>query len=327
MKLASLKKPSPHRDGALVVVSRDNKRATRVPKSLPQTLREAVENWQLCVDALESLYSDLNKGRLTEGVFDVDAEDLHSALPRAFAWVDASAFINHIVLVRKSRGAEPPEDLKTRPLMYQGGGDYFLDPLAPIPQEDAAHGTDFEAEVGVILDDVPMGVGAEEALSYIRLFVLVNDVSLRGLVPTELKQGFGFFQSKPPSALSPFACTADELGEFWRNGKLHLPLLVRYKGQEFGRANAGEMHFHFGELIAHAARTRPLKAGTLLGSGTVSNEDTSAGCSCLAEKRMLEVLAHGKASTPFMQKGDVVEIQMRLPQGEDIFGTIRQEVD
>jgi fumarylacetoacetate (FAA) hydrolase len=210
--------------------------------------------------------------------------------------------------------------------MYQGGSDSFLAPTEDIPQVDFSHGTDFEGEVAVITDDVPMGVSAEAALDHIQLVVLVNDVSLRGLIPEELAMGFGFFQSKPSSAFSPFALTLDELGSAWRGGRLHLPLHVLYNGQFFGRANAGEMHFHFGQLIAHAARTRDLRAGTIIGSGTVSNEDPSAGSSCLAEKRMIEQINQGKATTPFMKPGDTIEIFMSDEKGQDLFGHIRQKV-
>lgn len=210
--------------------------------------------------------------------------------------------------------------------MYQAECGQFLTPTEDIPQIDFKHGTDFEAEVGVILDDVPMGVSAEEALKHIRLIVLINDVSLRGLIPEELAAGFGFFQSKPTKALSPFAITVDELGSAWKDGRVHLPLNVKYNGQFFGKANAGEMHFHFGELIAHAARTRNLAAGTLIGSGTVANEDISRGSSCLAEKRMLEQINQGKIETPFMKSGDKIEIWMENSSGKDLFGKISQTV-
>jgi fumarylacetoacetate (FAA) hydrolase len=219
-----------------------------------------------------------------------------------------------------------PENLYSVPLMYQGGSDTFLAPTESIPQIDFSHGTDFEGEVAVVTNDVPMGVTAEEALNHILLVMIANDVSLRGLIPEELAMGFGFFQSKPSSAFAPFAVTPYELGDAWQGGRLHLPLLVNYNGQFFGRANAKEMHFHFGQLIAHAAKTRALSAGTIIGSGTVSNEDASVGSSCLAEKRVIEQIRDGKTTTPFMKLGDRVQIQMLDKSGRSIFGLIDQTV-
>ena len=327
MKLATLRTSA--RDGELVVVSQNNKNAVKVPQ-IAKNLREAIEIWDSTKGSLEDVYEKLNRGDLSEA-FDVDPTKLHSPLPRTFQWADGSAFIHHIVLVRKARNAEPPETLTTVPLMYQGGGDSFLAPQEDIPQIDFSHGTDFEGEVGVITGDVPMGVNAEEALGYIRLFVLINDVSLRGLIPEELKAGFGFFQGKPSSSFGPFAVTADELGEAWKEGRIHLPLHVTYKGEFFGNANAGHMHFHFGELIAHAARTRELRAGTIVGSGTVSNEDPKRGSSCLAEKRMLEKINEGVIKTPFMKVGDRVTMEMFRndeygnPEAS-LFGQISQKV-
>lgn len=322
MKLATLKSNS--RDGELLVVSRDNKSAVKATDIAP-SLREALESWGQAKPKLEALYKDLNAGKAS-GSFSVNEADLHSAMPRAFQWADGSAFLHHVKLVRKARGASLPEDLFRVPLMYQGGSDDFLTPTDDIPQVDFKHGTDFEAEIAVITDDVPMGVTPEKALDHIMLFVLVNDVSLRGLIPNELSQGFGFFQSKPSSALSPFALTPDELGEAWKDGRLQLPLLVDYNGDFFGKANGKEMHFHFGDLIAHAARTRNLSAGTVIGSGTVSNEDPAMGSSCLAEKRMIEKIETGEFKTPFMSVGDTVEIKMLNSEGENLFGTISQKV-
>jgi fumarylacetoacetate (FAA) hydrolase len=247
-------------------------------------------------------------------------------MPRSFQWADGSAFLHHVKLVRQARDAAMPEDLYRTPLMYQGGSDEFLAPTDGIPQVDFSHGTDFEAEVAVVTDDVPMGVSEDKALDHIVLFVLVNDISLRGLVPGELANGFGFFQSKPASALSPFAVTPDELGSAWQNGRVNLPLHVTYNGAFFGKANGKEMHFHFGQLIAHAARTRNLSAGTIIGSGTFSNEDPDAGFSCLAEKRMVEKIQTGEIKTPFMKVGDRVEIRMLDDKGRNIFGDIRQQV-
>ncbi len=323
MKLGSLINPK-NKDGDLIVVSRDNRRAVRAQAVAP-SLREAIENWKETKPRLEKLYMALNDGK-AENSFEVKPEELHSAMPRTFQWADGSAFIHHIKLVRMARNAPLPETLETVPLMYQGGGDDFLAPLEDIPQIDFAHGTDFEAEVAVILDDVPMGISAEKALNHIILFVTVNDVSLRGIIPDELAQGFGFFQGKPSSALSPFAVTEDELAGNWKGGRIHLPLKVEYNGNFFGSANAGEMHFHFGQLIAHAARTRNLKAGTIIGSGTVSNEDMTKGSSCLAEKRMLEKIHEGTIKTPFMKVGDTVKVEMFDPEGRNIFGTISQRV-
>ena len=323
MKLGSLINPK-NKDGDLVVISRDNRKAVRAQNVAP-SLREAIENWSEAKPQLEKLFLALNDGK-AENSFDVKPEAFHSAMPRTFQWADGSAFIHHIKLVRMARNAPLPETLETVPLMYQGGGDDFLTPLEDIPQIDFAHGTDFEAEVAVIVGDVPMGISAEKALDHIILFVLVNDVSLRGIIPDELLQGFGFFQGKPSSALSPFAVTEDELAGKWKNGRLHLPLKVDYNGSFFGNANAGEMHFHFGQLIAHAARTRNLKAGAIIGSGTVSNEDMTKGSSCLAEKRMLEKIHEGTIKTPFMKVGDTVKVEMFDPEGRNIFGTISQKV-
>ena len=323
MKLGTLKNPQ-SRDGDLILVSRDGLRAAKVGFIAP-SLREAIENWAECQPRLKTLEDQLNRGEAS-GIFEINPEELHAALPRAFQWADASAFIQHVKLVRKSRNAPLPETLLTVPLMYQGGSDSFLAPREDIPQIDFGHGTDFEGEVAVILDDVPMGISPEKALERILLVVLVNDVSLRGLVMDELAQGFGFFQSKPSSALSPFALTPDELGEAWRGGRLHLPLHVEYNGQFFGKADAGQMHFHFGQLIAHAARTRRLCAGTIIGSGTVSNEEEGRGSSCLAERRMLEKIQEGIIKTPFMKEGDTIKIEMKDKNGNNLFGTIFQRV-
>lgn len=322
MKLGTLQ--SKARDGELIVVSKDNQRAIRANHIAP-SLREALENWETAKPQLEKLYTELNDGK-AKNAFTINADKLHSPLPRAFQWADGSSFIHHIKLVRMARSAPLPETLETVPLMYQGGSDSFLAPLEDIPQIDFAHGTDFEGEVVVITNDVPMGVTPEKALDHILLFMIANDVSLRGLIPEELAQGFGFFQSKPSSAFAPFAVTADELGGAWMNGRVHLPLKVEYNGEFFGNADAGAMHFHFGQLIAHAARTRPLAAGTIIGSGTVSNEDMARGSSCLAEKRMLEKIHEGVIKTPFMKAGDTIKMEMHDHEGRSIFGTIFQKV-
>ncbi len=323
MKLATLKHPE-LKDGELIVVSKDNTKGVKATSIAPNLLA-AMDNWKMAKPRLEELYSQLNNGSVNNS-FDIDQKELHSPMPRTWQWADGSAFIHHIKLVRMARNAPLPETLETVPLMYQGGSDTFLAPMEPIPQIDFSHGTDLEGEVGVIVGDVPMGVSSEEALKHIELFVIINDVSLRGLIPDELKAGFGFFQGKPSSAFAPFAVTEDELGEAWREGRIHLPLKVEINGEFFGKANAGEMHFHFGQLIAHAARTRRLSAGTIIGSGTVSNENREMGSSCLVEKRMLEKIDEGAMKTPFLKVGDTVKIEMYDSQGNDIFGTIEQEV-
>ncbi len=324
MKLATLKS-SNSLDGELVVISKDLKSFVKATSVAP-SLREAVEKWSIVQPQLKKLSDELNAGS-ARGIEKVtDEKVFHSALPRTWLFADGSAFIHHIKLVRKARNAALPETLLTVPLMYQAECGRFLAPTENIPQVDVKHGTDFEAEVGVILDHVPMGVSSEQALNHIKLFVLINDVSLRGLIPEELAQGFGFFQSKPNSALSYVAVTADELGEAWKDGRIHLNLDVKLNGQFFGKANAKEMHFHFGQLIAHAAKTRDLPAGTLIGSGTVANEDPSMGSSCLAEKRTIEQINSGAPITPFMKVGDTVEIEMKNSTGQSIFGRIFQKV-
>lgn len=323
MKLGTLKN-SQRRDGDLVVVSRDNVRAVKAAATAP-SLREAVENWDVCRPKLEALAKELEAGERADA-FEVLEEEFHSPFPRSFQWADGSAFLHHVKLVRQARNAPMPDTLFTTPLMYQGGSDDFLAPHEGIPQVDFAHGTDFEGEVAVVVRDVPMGISAEDALEKIVLVMIANDVSLRGLIPEELAAGFGFFQSKPSSAFGPFAVTLDELGDAWRGGRLHLPLLVDYNGKFFGNADAGQMHFHFGQLIAHAARTRHLSAGTIIGSGTVSNEDPARGSSCLAERRMIEQINRGKMETPFMKVGDTVRMEMKTADGRSLFGAIEQKV-
>ena len=321
MKLGTLKSSS--RDGELVVVSKDNKKIA-LGSSIAPDLRTAVENWSEVKKDLHNLYKSLNEG--SAPAKPLKEEEFLSPLPRTFQWIDGSTFIQHIKLVRKSRNAALPETLTTIPLVYQGAGDSFLAPKEAIPQRDNSHGTDFEGEVAVIVDDVPMGVSPEEALNHIILFVLVNDVSLRALALEELKKGFGFLQSKPSSSFAPFAVTKEELGDNWKQGRIHLPLLVDFNGNFFGKANAGEMHFHFGQVISHCAKTRNLTAGTLIGSGTVSNEDPAKGSSCLVEKRTLEKIQTGEAKQAFMKEGDFVEIKMLDGKGHNIFGTISQKV-
>lgn len=311
------------RDGIPVVVSGDNKKGSFIGHIVP-SIREWIENWDIFYNEIKALSDNLNKG--IGDSFSVNEEDFHSPLPRAFQWADGSAFIQHVKLVRKARNAPLPEDLLTVPLMYQGGSDVFLAPREDIPLIDFSHGMDFEGEIVVVTSDVPMGISAEKALNHILLVMLCNDVSLRGLIPEELARGFGFLQSKPSSAFSPFALTRDELGPSWKEGRLHLPLISEYNGQAFGKPDGGEMHFHFGQLISHAARTRDLSAGTIIGSGTVSNEDPTRGGSCLAEKRMLEQINTGKITTPFMSVGDTIKIEMFNSNGNNLFGTIKQKI-
>ena len=323
MKLGTLKHPT-KRDGELVVVSRDNQTAVRAGE-LAANLREAVENWSEMRPRLDAIYRQLNDGQ-AQGAFAVDESQFHSPLPRAWGWLDGSAYIQHVKLVRKARNAPLPEGLETDPLMYQGGSDTFLAPREDIPFIHESHGLDFEGEIAVITTDVPLGISPGQAEDHIALVMLCNDVSLRGLIPAELKKGFGFVISKPSSAFSPFAVTPDELGTAWRDGKLHLPLRVAYNGAFYGDADAGHMQFSFHQLIAHVAQTRKLSAATVLGSGTVSNEDTARGSSCLAEKRMLEKIDTGVFTTPFMKPGDDIQIDMLDGEGRNLFGTIAQKV-
>lgn len=321
MKLASLKEG---RDGRLVIVSKDLKRMTPAGGIAP-TMQAALDNWDACAPKLEALYKDLCSDVSSGDAFDPGA--CASPLPRAYQWADGSAYVNHVELVRKARGAEMPESFWTEPLMYQGGSDAFLGPREDILMEDEAWGIDFEAEVTIITDDVPMGARPEDAEGHIKLFMLVNDVSLRNLIPGELAKGFGFFQSKPSSAFSPVAVTPDELGDAWQAGKVHLPLHATLNDTKIGSPDAGvDMTFNFPKLISHAAKSRPLAAGAIVGSGTVSNVDRSAGSCCLAEVRMLEIIANGKPSTPFMQFGDRIRIEMFAKDGENIFGSIDQTV-
>ncbi|WP_415755261.1 fumarylacetoacetate hydrolase family protein [Pseudomonas leptonychotis] len=323
MKLASLKHG---RDGALVVVSRDLSRAVKVP-GVAATLQAALDNWAQAKPKLEAVYQRLNDG-LEEGAFAFDQSACHSPLPRAYHWADGSAYVNHVELVRKARGAEIPESFWHDPLMYQGGSESFIPPHSPIQMADEAWGIDLEAEIAVITDDVPMGASASEAAGHIQLLMLVNDVSLRNLIPGELAKGFGFYQSKPSSSFSPVAITPDELGDTWRDGKVHRPLISHINDALFGQPDAGvDMTFNFPTLVAHAAKTRPLGSGTIIGSGTVSNYDRSAGSSCLAEKRMLEIIESGEAKTPFLKFGDRVRIEMFDAAGHSLFGKIDQLVE
>lgn len=322
MKLATWKNGS--RDGQLVVVSKAGDRCAEATAIAP-TLQAALDDWARAEPLLRSLAEKVEAGGVETR--EVDFDQLHSPLPRAYEWVDGSAYINHIVLVRKARNAEPPATLKTDPLVYQGGSGVLLDPRGDIVLADPSWGLDFEAEICVILGDTPQGTSAEDAEQNILLFMLANDVSLRGLIPGELAKGFGFFGSKPASAFSPFAVTPDELGESWRGGRVHRRLRSHYNGELIGDPEAGpEMHFSFLELIAHITKTRSFTAGTILGSGTVSNEDRERGISCFAERRMIETIEGGKPETPFMKAGDRIAIEMLDDDGINIFGTIKNRV-
>ncbi len=322
MRLATLDDGS--RDGRLVVVRRDGAACADAAAVAP-TLQGALDRWEEAAPRLGALAADLDAG-LVEAR-SLAARTVRAPLPRAYEWIDGSAYLNHVRLMRRARGAEPPPGLTTDPLVYQGGSGVLLGPTDPLPLGDPAWGLDFEGEVCVITGDVPLGTPAAGALRHVRLLCLANDVSLRNLIPGELAKGFGFFQSKPATAFSPFAVTPDELGPAWRDGRVYLRLTVRLNGTVVGDLEAGpEMHFSFADLIAHAARTRALTAGTLLGSGTVSSEDAARGVSCLAERRVREQLEHGAPSTPFLAAGDRVEILMRDETGRSLFGDIDQRV-
>jgi fumarylacetoacetate (FAA) hydrolase len=333
MKLATLK--TGNRDGRLHIVSRDLTRCVTARDAI--TLQQALDNWAEIAPLLHEEAQRLEAGEWL-GVEDFATEECASPLPRAYQWADGSAYVNHVELVRKARGAEMPPSFWTDPLMYQGGSDSFLGPCDPIQMADEAWGIDFEAEIAIITDDVPMGIDVDAARRHIKLILLVNDVSLRNLIPGELAKGFGFFQSKPSSAFSAVAVTPEELGAAWDGGKIHLPLTTHLNGQLFGTPNAGiDMTFDFGQLIAHAARTRPLAAGTIIGSGTVSNKgadgspgkpvaEGGAGYSCIAEQRTVETLLTGGAKTPFLKFGDRIRIEMLDADGRSVFGAIEQEV-
>lgn len=323
MKLATLDNGT--RDGALLIVSRDNLRCVDATDIAP-TLQAALDDWDKCAPRLRKRSEMLNEGSASNaGALDIGK--LHSPLPRAYEWIDGSAYINHIVLVRKARNAEPPATLETDPLVYQGGSGVFLRPTEDITFPTTEWGIDFEAEIVVCMGDTPRGTTRDEAGDHVRLIMLANDITLRNLIPPELAKNFGFFVSKPSTAFSPFAITPDELGDHWREGRVHLPLHSIYNGEVFGEPQAGpEMHFSFFDLIQHVTQTRALTAGTLIGSGTISNADRSVGSSCLAEQRMLEKIDEGAFKTPFMDYGDTIQIQMKDPEGNDLFGTISQKV-
>jgi len=323
MKLGSLKEGG--RDGTLIVVSRDLSHAVKAT-GIAATLQAALDDWSSLAPRLNALYVELQAGTAA-GAFALDMAALAAPLPRAYEFVDGSAYLPHVERVRRARGAEVPESFYVDPLMYQATSAGFLAPRDPVlvPSED--YGIDLEAEVVVITDDVPMAVTPAQAAEHIQLVGLVNDVSLRGLIPNELAKGFGFLQSKPRSALSPVFVTPDELGEAWRGDKLHLPMRTWINGEWFGAAECGvDMQFDFAQLVAHAAKTRPLTAGTIVGSGTIANEDTSKGASCLAEQRTVETLRDGKPSTPFLKYGDVIRIDVTDRDDASIFGAIEQKM-
>jgi fumarylacetoacetate (FAA) hydrolase len=324
MKLASLRRGG--RDGRLAIVSRDLAHCQLVPGIAP-TLQAALDDWASVAPKLIERAAALERNRTHSDVLPFDPAQCAAPLPRAYHWVDGSAYVNHVELVRKARGAEMPASFWTDPLVYQGGSDDLLGPRDDVPFGDAAWGIDLEAEVAIVTDDVPMGTSAADAAAHIKLVMLANDWSLRELIPGELAKGFGFYQSKPATAFSPVAVTPDELGEAWRDSKVHLPLQSRINGQDFGRPDAGtDMTFNFAQLIAHVTKTRRLGAGAIVGSGTVSNYDRSLGASCLAEKRMLEQLEHGAPRTPFLKFGDSVQIEMLDAAGRSIFGALVNRV-
>jgi len=322
VKLGSLKQGG--RDGTLVVVDRSLSRYAKAP-DIADTLQQALDDWSMVAPQLEEIYVALNRGTLSGSP--LRSEELAAPLPRAFQWLDGSAYLSHVERVRKARGAVMPPEFLDDPLMYQGGADVLLGAQDDICVTDVEWGADFEAEVAVVCDDVPQGVSFEQAGNHIKLLMLVNDVSLRNLIPAELAKGFGFLHGKPPTAFSPVAVTPDEFGDAWRDCKVHLPLQVQWNGQRFGNPDAGaDMQFSFARLIQHAAKTRPLGAGTIIGSGTVSNADATRGHCCIAERRAVEMSDNGAASTPFLQFDDRVRIEMLDDQGNSVFGAIEQRV-
>lgn len=323
MKLATLKDGS--RDGQLVVVSRDLAQA-HYATGIATRMQQLLDDWNFLSPQLEDLYTTLNHGKARHA-FAFDPRQCMAPLPRAFQWADGSAYLNHVELVRKARGAEVPASFYEDPLMYQGGSDDFLGPCDDVPFASADWGIDFEAEIAVITGDVPMGADPAQALDGVRLLMLVNDWTLRNLVPAELAKGFGFLQSKPATAFSPLAVTPDELGGAWQGGRVHRPLVNTLNGRVIGTPDAGpEMTFHFGQLIAHVAKTRSLRAGSIVGSGTVSNQDWARGVSCIAEKRCIETIDSGSPSTPFLQHADRIRIEMTGADGQSVFGAIDQIV-
>jgi len=322
MKLATLKDGT--RDGQLMLVSRDLKTA-QLADGIARTLQHALDDWTFIAPQLDAIYQELNRGGGRRS-FDFEPGNCMAPLPRAYQWADGSAYVNHVELVRKARGADMPASFWEDPLMYQGGSDDFLGPTDDIVLMHEEWGIDFEAEVAVITDDVPMGATADQAHQGIRLLMLANDVSLRNLIPEELAKGFGFLQSKPATSFSPVAVTPDELGDAWKGGKVHLPLLSTWNEKVVGKPHAGvDMVFNFPQLIAHLAKSRNVRAGSIIGSGTVSNKDAKRGYSCIAEQRCLEMIATGAPVTPFMAFGDTIRIEM-LDDGKSVFGAIAQTV-
>jgi fumarylacetoacetate (FAA) hydrolase len=322
MKLASLKHG---RDGKLIVVSKDLKTAVNVDAIAPN-LQYALDNWAGVHHELDQVYGLVSAAQARDA-FSLDINKLAAPLPRAYQWLDASAYVNHVELVRKARGVDMPADFWTNPLMYQGASDKMMGAHDDIELADEAWGIDFEAEIGIITGEVPMGVPVKDAEKHIRLLTLINDVSLRYVAKTEMAKGFGFLQAKPATAFSPVVVTPDELGDAWKEGRVHLPLVTHHNGQEFGRPEAGnDMVFNFPQLIAHAAMSRHLSAGTILGSGTVSNKDRSRGSSCIVERQTIEKLDTGEVKTPFMKFGDTVRIEMLAGDGSSIFGAIEQKL-
>jgi len=323
MKLATYKDGS--RDGQLVVVARDLG-AAHYATGIASRLQQVLDDWNFLAPQLQDLYEQLNAGRARHA-FAFDARQCMAPLPRAYQWADGSAYLNHVELVRRARGAEVPASFYTDPLMYQGGSDDFLGPCDDVVVPSEAMGIDFEAEIAVITGDVKMGASPEQALDGVRLLMLANDVSLRNLIPAELAKGFGFFQSKPATAFSPVAVTLNELGDAWQGGRVHLTLQSTWNGRRVGMCDAGaEMSFHFGQLIAHIAKTRNVRAGSIVGSGTVSNKDWSKGYSCIAEKRCIETIEDGRPSTEFMKYGDTIRIEMKGRDGQSLFGAIDQQI-
>lgn len=324
MKLGTLKDGT--RDGTLVVVSRDLKTAVKA-EGIARTLQAALDDWQGTAPALAALSAGLNAHKVVTGVFPLEPQKMAAPLPRAYQWLDGSAYLVHAERVRRSRGAELPQSAYEDPLMYQGGSDTMLGPHDDIAMADEAWGIDYEAEIAAIVDDVPMGAAPAQCAERIRLLTIVNDVSLRNLIPPELAKGFGFVHGKPPTAFAPVAVTPDELGDAWRGGTIHLPLVSMLNGKVVGRPSAGEdMNFELPRLIAHGAKTRPLSAGTIVGSGTVANRDETRGCSCIAEIRAIETIRAGRPATPFMRFGDTIRIEMLDAAGKSIFGAIEQRV-
>jgi fumarylacetoacetate (FAA) hydrolase len=323
VKLATLDDGS--RDGSLLVVDRRGERACSAAAIAPN-LQAALDDWSRCEPALRALSTELEAG-CAQGIEPVDVHRLCAPLPRAYEWVDGSAYLNHVTLVRRARGATPPATLETDPLVYQGGSSELLAPCAPLVLGDPSWGLDFEGELAVVLGDTPRGTQARDAERYVRLITIVNDVTYRNLVPAELEKGFGFFRSKPATTMAPFAVTPDELGTAFRAGRVHLRLHVYLNDALVGDLEAGEgMHFSFLDLIQHITHTRSFTAGTILGSGTVSNVEPARGVSCLAERRVREQLEHGRMITPFLQAGDRVRLEIYAPDGTNLFGSIEQTV-